>query len=307
MNHRWKLFGAPALVGLGVLLLWLPPQLVQWSGYQALTARAEAVVDEATLRNLGTFALISFMKNGVDIVEGSSIQAKAEAGAVVAGGSIGVDVEVGDAVQSVYDAIDFVWEALLYTLMLLSTYKVLLQTGLSLLGFQVAGAGCLVWGLGLLSARIPESLRLTAQRVALAGVVCGVALPLGLLGMQWTSAHYTSGVKARQETQMAELKQRVEVLTGQMGELKDSIDVLHPSDSLNAIRKKINDVATTISSTVTQGLTLMLGYVALWLLELLVFPILTAYAVLRMLRWIVGAPPAVRAATKPTLAPSAQA
>lgn len=290
MNVAKNRLLAPGLVGVGLLLLFLPPQLVRLSGYEALTSRAEAIVDEATLRNLGTFALVSFMKNGLDIIEGSELEAKAEAGAVVASGGVGVSIELGDAVQSVYDTIDFVWEALLYTLMLLATYKVLLQTGLSLLGFQVAGAGCVIWGLGLLSTRVPENVRRAAQRTAVAGAVCGVALPLGLLGMQWMSVHYTSGVKARQEMQMAELKQRVELLTGQVGELKNSIKPTAPEQSLQEIREKVGQIAESLSSTVSQGATLMLGYVALWMLELLFFPIVTAYVVLRVLRWLLGAP-----------------
>ena len=44
---------------------------------------------------------------------------------------------MGDAVQAVYDYVNFVWDSLLYSLLVLSGYKMLLETQLLHLGLQL--------------------------------------------------------------------------------------------------------------------------------------------------------------------------
>ena len=90
MKTGLRIIASPLCAVAGVLLLWLPPQVVTLSGYAPLSQRAEAVVDEVTAQNLAAFAGVSAIKTGLAIIEDSSV-------------GVGFQLQVGDAVQAVYD------------------------------------------------------------------------------------------------------------------------------------------------------------------------------------------------------------
>ena len=143
-----------AAVVLGVGLVFLPDPLLRLSGYDTLTHHAEAVVDEVTAQNFAAFVAVSALKTGLAIIEDSSV-------------GVGFQLEVGDAVQAVYDYVDFVWEALMYSLLVLGAYKILLETQLLHLGLQLIGFGLVAWGAGVFFTRRVVTIRRAASRVVL--------------------------------------------------------------------------------------------------------------------------------------------
>lgn len=272
-NLKW--LAVPALMAVGLLLVWLPPQVVALSGYAALSREAEAVVDGATAQNLAAFASVSAIKTGLAIVEDSSV-------------GVGFQIQLGDAVQAVYDYVDFVWEALLYSLLVLGAYKMLIETQLLHLGLQIIGAGLLLWGAGLALPRLPEGLRRLGPRLAFGGVLFAGLVPGALLGMHFATKHYTGPLKARHAARIDELRGQVEAVSAQFGALKSSVDILHPLDSAGAVRAQVGQLTTALSTAAAQGTQAMLYYVVIVLFELLIFPIVTALLLFKLVQALFG-------------------
>lgn len=263
------------LTVLGALLLWLPPQAVQLSGYQALAQQAEGVVDNVTTQNLVAFSAVSAIKTVLAVIEDSSV-------------GIGFQLQLGDAVQTVYDYVDFVWEALLYSLLLLSAYKMVLETQLLQAGLQLMGAGILLSGLCLALPRLPAGLRRVAPRIAFTGAMFAYVVPAALLCMNFATEHYTGPVKARQAQRIQELEKQTGRLSAQIAALKGSVDLLRPVDSASALRDQISSITTTMTSTVGEATQAMLYYVVISLFELLIFPIISAWLLFKLLHLFFG-------------------
>jgi hypothetical protein len=263
------------LAAMGLALLWLPPQVAQLSGYDALTARAETVVDAVTEQNMKAFIALSGVKAALAIVEGSSV-------------GVGFQLELGDAVQSVYDYIDFVWHMLMYSLLILGAYKLLLETGLLYLGLQVIGAGLLVWGIGMAIQRVPGKVRVLGQRVVLVGILFAYVVPFALLATHYGTTHYTGPLKEKHAQQIGDLHSQMDKLTAQLSALKSEVTIFAPLDSVDAVRRRITDIGSSISSAVQGSMQAMLYYIAIILFELLVFPLISAYLLFKFLQLALG-------------------
>ena len=74
----------------------------------------QAYLDSAIRQSLGTFAVLSGIKVGLAIVEGTEV-------------GVGFGVEIGDAVQSVYDYIDLAWRVVIASSAILLGTKYILQ------------------------------------------------------------------------------------------------------------------------------------------------------------------------------------
>lgn len=275
MKTGLRIIASPLCVVAGVLLLWLPPQVAALSGYAPLSQRAESVVDEVTAQNLAAFAGVSAIKTGLAIIEDSSV-------------GVGFQLQVGDAVQAVYDYVNFVWDSLLYSLLVLSGYKMLLETQLLHLGLQMLGLGLLAASLAFAWPRAPRSLHLGAARAIFAGLLFAYVVPVSLLTMHFATVHYTGPLKVKQAARIEELRLEVDRLSGKFGTLKSSIDVLHPLDTASVVRQQISEIAASISDTVSRGTQAMLYYVVIVLFELLVFPVLSAYLLMKLLGLFFG-------------------
>jgi len=270
-----RFFAVAACAILGAILLWLPPQAVEFSGYAALSQHAETVVDEVTAQNLAAFAAISAIKTALAIIEDTTV-------------GVGIQVQLGDAVEAVYDYVNFVWEALLYSLLVLSAYKMLIETQILHLGLQLVGVGLLLWSASVALPRAPHRLSLLAQRTLFAGVLFAYLVPAALLIMHFATVHYTGPLKEKQAQRINELRTEVDSLRTQFSEIKGSIDVLHPLDTAAAVRDKIVQIAASLTRSVGQSAQAMLYYVVIVLFELLIFPVISAYLLIKLLNVCFG-------------------
>jgi hypothetical protein len=77
---------------------------IDWTGRGHLRSANEAYLTEAFQKAISGFGVMSLLKAGLDIIEGSKV-----------GASFGVtaQVEIGDAVQPAYDYVDIAWRTLL--------------------------------------------------------------------------------------------------------------------------------------------------------------------------------------------------
>lgn len=270
-----RLVAATACAISGAILLWLPPQAVELSGYAALSHRAETVVDEVTAQNLAAFAAVSAIKTGLAIIENTTV-------------GVGIQVQLGDAVQAVYDYVNFVWEALLYSLLVLSAYKMVIETQILHVGLQLIGAGLLLWSASVALPSAPRRLLHLAQRTVFAGGLFAYLVPAVLLTMHLATVHYTGPLKERQAHRINELRTEVDSLRGRFGEIKSSLDVLHPLDTAAAVRDKIGQIAASLTRSVGESTQAMLYYVVIVLFELLVFPVVSAYLLIKLLNVCFG-------------------
>lgn len=262
-------------IAAGLTTICLPAPLLQFSGYELLSHQAESVVDDVTEQNFAAFVAISAVKTALAIIEDSSI-------------GVGFQLEVGDAVQAVYDYVDLVWEVLLYSLLVLGGYKLLLETQLLHLGLQLTGIGLALWGIGVLvDERLPV-LRRAAPRVVFGGVLIAYIVPIALLLMHFSAAHYTGPVKQQQAERIDALQAQVEKLRAQLVEIKGDVDLLQPVESLGAIRQRMAQVTARLVDTVNTGAQAMLYYAVIVLFELLVFPMLSAYLLFKLLHAFFG-------------------
>lgn len=259
----------------GVSLFLLPGPLLRGSGYDYLTHQAELVVDEVTEQNFKAFVAVSAVKTALAIIEDSSV-------------GVGFQLEVGDAVQAVYDYVDFVWEALMYSLLVLGGYKILLETHLLHLGLQLMGIGLALWALGAFIPRRAPPVRRAALRVVFTGALIAYIVPAALLTMHYATDHYTAPVKARQAARIQELDQEIKGLSAQIWNIKQEVDLLRPVESLGNVRDRIGEITAKITATVSASTQAMLYFIVIVLFELLVFPMLSAYLLFKMLHIVFG-------------------
>lgn len=274
-DYKRQWFLSVLAAAAGVCLVALPGQLLRVSGYDLLTRQAEAVVDDVTAQNLAAFVAVSAVKTALAIIEDSSV-------------GVGFQLEVGDAVQAVYDYVDFVWEALMYSLLVLGTYKILLETHLLHLGLQLMGLGLLCWSFGAVSQRVGAPVRRVAIRAVFAGALAAYIVPAALVAMHYVAEHYTAPVKQKQGERIQKLDQEIRQLRAQIWNLKQEVDLLRPVESLGAVRERMGEITASAVATVGASTQAMLYYVVIVLFELLVFPMLSAYLLFKLLHALFG-------------------
>lgn len=88
--------------------------LTSAGGINAISKSNHAYLDSALKKTLGTFALLSAVKVGLAIIEGTEI-------------GVGFGIEIGDAVQAAYDYVDLAWRVVLTSAAILIGTRFLLQ------------------------------------------------------------------------------------------------------------------------------------------------------------------------------------
>ena len=150
----------------------------------ALSVKASEKIDETLKKNLVVFATVSTIKATLALIEGSSL-------------GVGFELEVGDLVQPAYDYIDFVWRLFLYAILILTFYKLVIESGILGLGIQIVGIALLLWGLSFIWAKKKEEIKLWARRCFALGVLIAYIVPLILIGSNYLSSLYTAPLKEK--------------------------------------------------------------------------------------------------------------
>ncbi|MBI5062055.1 MAG: hypothetical protein HZB87_00870 [Desulfatitalea sp.] len=120
------LIGFAVLAATGVL-----DRGMGWCGLDRLARANDGYLDRAFDRALAGFLLLSGIKSGLAIVEGSSV-------------GVGVQVELGDAVQPAYDYVDTAWKAAMAGASIIAMMKLALQ-GLTLVDHWALFAALALW------------------------------------------------------------------------------------------------------------------------------------------------------------------
>jgi len=275
-----------ALVIIGLICL-ISPRL---TGYEAINGKAAAVVKDALTENVKTFVLVSGLKAGLAIVEGST------AGAVL------IDVEIGDIVQPSYDFVDHIWTFLFYGLFILSLYDFILEFGLLSFGVRIIGIGFLAWGLSLLIPANEEKdnvplqilgfLREQAPRFARAFLMIGLLLaylvPVTLIVTYGMRGFITEPVKARKYEEIRAFENEFDRLKEEFLSIKAELSVAHPIESSNRVKIRMRTIATSLLDSFNSSLQIFLYYIVVIFIEILLFPLLTAYLLYKLAQLTIG-------------------
>ena len=109
-----------------------------WCGLNRLTETNARYLDRAFDSALAGFMILSGIKSGLAIVEGSSV-------------GVGVNVELGDVVQPVYDYVDIAWRAAMAGASVIALMQLALQ-GLAMVDHWALALFFLMWIIAWLAA-----------------------------------------------------------------------------------------------------------------------------------------------------------
>jgi hypothetical protein len=223
------------LLVLGLFLLLVQGRGVErWTFQEPLSSRAGAEIDQALEKNIVVFAGISAIKAAVALVEGSSV-------------GVGFDLEVGDLVQPAYDYIDFVWRLFLYTILILTFYKQLFDSGILGTGLVLLGAGALLWAAGGFIQPARPRFRLWGAGLIKAGFLIAYGVPAILLLSQWLSERYTDPLKVKTAEKISETRKHFETAKQEFIGLKDRISLMNPIESAENVRDSLMNIVDSVS------------------------------------------------------------
>jgi hypothetical protein len=260
------------------------------TGYDAINKKASGIVEDALAENVRTFILVSGLKAGLAVIEGSTV------------GAVLVDVEIGDIVQPSYDFVDQIWKFLFYGLLILSIYEFILEFGLLSFGIRIMGCGLLIWGIGFLvpvnkrntnpwtriPIRIREWIPSLARSSFLFGVLLAYLVPLTLIASYGVRGFVTEPVKIRKSEEIRTFEKEFDRLREEFLSVKEELSVKHPLESSDRARTRTRMVATSLLNSFNSSLQIFLYYVVIIFVEVVIFPLLTAYVLYKFGQLTVG-------------------
>lgn len=128
---------------------------IQWLGMGKISKSNEAYLKDSFDKSVTGFLVLSGIKSGLAVLEGSEI-------------GVGFNLQVGDVVQSVYDYVDIAWQTallggtvILLTLLLLRSAEMIDQWSLALLLFCVFAS----YGINWFAPRFARTSRLIRETI----------------------------------------------------------------------------------------------------------------------------------------------
>lgn len=270
---RWG--GAAALCIAGMSCVLFSDTMGSWMRFDALNARAAELVDASLEQNQTTFLVISGIKAGLALIEGSSV-------------GIGVELELGDLIQPVYDYVDFFWRMFLYAFLVLGFYKLLLETGLLHLGIPLLGIGSVLIAISLLTPNSEKLLRAFGKRCVLAGVLMAFIVPGSLVVTQQLSETYTAELAQKHYENIEAFGAELSTAQTQFIALKEKFSILNPGESLIEMRVGLLNVAQSVADTFRLSLFAFMYYVLLLLFDVLLFPLLSAFVLYKVTQLVMN-------------------
>jgi hypothetical protein len=169
-----------------------------WCGLDRLARANDSYLDRAFDRALAGFLILSGIKSGLAIVEGSSV-------------GVGVQVELGDVVQPAYDYVDLAWKAALAGASIIALMQLALK-GLALidhwalvLALSVWTAACLAFWLLPRQPNIHGIFRQAGRFGTTLCLMLYLLLPLTIFGAAFISQQITAPIVERSHEQLKAL------------------------------------------------------------------------------------------------------
>jgi hypothetical protein len=274
MNKTMRYIIVALLVAVGSVAF-VSPRL---TGYEAINGKALGIVDDTLAENVRTFAVVSGIKAGLAVIEGSTM------GAVI------VTVEIGDLAQPVYDFVDYVWKILLYALLMLSLYKFVLEFGLLSFGVRIFGIGFVLWGIHLLAFQdkeetsrphiyqvIREYLPILTRVAILSGLLLAYLAPITVIASHSLEGFLTEPVKERESEAIGRFERQFDRVKEEFLSVREDISITHPMQSSDQVRTRMRLIGNTLLNSFNSSMHVFLYYLVILFVEIIVFPLMTAF------------------------------
>lgn len=272
---RRDILWALLAVAAGLACLFASSRSADYLQLNRLALAADVLVDDALTQNTQTFLAVSALKAGLALVEGSSV-------------GVGIEVQVGDLVQPIYDYIDYIWRFLFYSLVILGFYKLLLETGVYLIGLQLAGIGLLAAASAALWPSRSKQLGRIARRIVLGGIFFAYVAPVALIVTDWAAANYTDPLKIRQARAIEHVRIEAGRTQNEFLAFKDDLSITSPGESLSLLRTRLRALVSGMNRIIHGAIHAFIYFAVIVLCELFIFPLISAYALYKAAHFAFG-------------------
>lgn len=266
---RARIALAIVLVAIGVAAMLIPHRLATATGQGYLNDRGAQLIDESLETNQNTFLAVSGIKAGLALIEGSTV-------------GVGLEVQVGDLIQPAYDYVDFFWKVFLYSLVVLASYKLFLETGMLELGIVLFGIGAILYAAGLLTPPRETTTPTVGRRCMLLGVLVAYVAPAALMLTQSLSERYTTELKRVHQESILEFEQELERAQAEFMNLRHELSLLTPGESMESVRASLVRIAASVAESFRLSLLAFLYYSLLVVFDLLFFPFVSAWLLYKL-------------------------
>jgi len=215
---------------------------------------------KTTQRSVVTFGVLTGIKMGLSIIEGSEI-------------GVGVRLQAGDAVQAAYDYVDIAWRTVLYSSIILTGLQFLLEAADYIDHWFLLAALVLLLtasAVQLFSTRRPRILlfmKNVAQLCILLSAMLFFVLPLSVTGGRILSRHITGPSVAKAETGIAGIRASAFPDKG----AQTGAGFL---SNLASVKDQINKISSFFGAKYHELSTLLTRIIAGYIFDCLVFPFL---------------------------------
>jgi hypothetical protein len=285
------------LAALGVV-----DRLLGWCGLNRLQQANTQYLDSTFDDALAGFLILSGIKSGLAVVEGSTV-------------GVGVNVQLGDVVQPVYDYVDTAWKAAMAGASIIAVMKLALQ-GLALVDHWALAFLLLLWVLWSLADWIVArwtgfhgSLKEAIRFCTGLCVILYLLLPLTILAAGLISRHITAPVL---QSSQEELKAIGESLSPEglyqrflpQGQNEEDLSSFDLKGKIKKMGQGIKALMAYLKLETEHIAALTLKLIAAYLFDCIIFPLLFGLILMTMIKSAVrylfeldrpGADPAVAA------------
>jgi hypothetical protein len=218
--------------------------------YAVIYSPALATIETALKRQSGSFLLVSTLKSSLSMVEGSDV-------------GFGFRMEVGDAVQSLYDLVDFTWKTLLYGILLITFSKIFIDSNLNHIGVVILACGFAATIIGLFAHRHRQWVRTIGSGAIVAGLIVSFYVPVSTLVSFRTCEYFVSHIER-------DLNQQMEAVLEDWEHFKRDF-------SPNDLKASLDAAVTYVKELFLRLTQVLITYTCLMLIRYLLFPLIVAY------------------------------
>jgi hypothetical protein len=251
-----------------------------WVGLDRLARANDGYLDRAFDRAMAGFLLLSGIKSGLAIVEGSSV-------------GVGVHVELGDAVQPAYDYVDTAWKAAMAGASIIALMKLALQ-GLALIDHWVLFAALILalahfltlWFFPRGASLHKSSGRASRFAVTLC-VMLYLLLPLTIFGAALLSQRITVPLVESSHEQLKDLGKTLspERIQAQFFPLETETDSLFDlKEKITRMGQGIKTLLAYLQLETERVAALTIRLMAAYLFDCILFPLIFGLVLMTMIK-----------------------
>jgi hypothetical protein len=269
------------IVGAVFSALGYTDRALNWCGMRYLSQANSSYLEEAFNKSLSGFLILSSIKSGLAVVEGSEV-------------GVGFSLELGDIVQPVYDYVDIAWKAAL------AGGSIIVGMQLALKGLSLVDHWTLAILLTLLVAcrltrwlptrwdGIHMGLKQALRFVTTLSLALYLLLPLSVTGAAALSHHITRPLLQQAHQELERIENEI---SPKNMDREDLTDLAAESFSSPSLKKRLTDTGTGVHMLISflktetdQIAALMFKLIAAYLFDCILFPLLFGLILMTILK-----------------------